>query len=49
MPDTRDIPAEIEKALNDGDGELLHMVSLLEDAANEIRRLRGEPLKPKRF
>jgi hypothetical protein len=44
-----DIVASIEKQLDAEDYDLVDLMSLLEDAANEIRRLRGEPTKPKGF
>lgn len=49
MSDGRDIVTIIEEQLDAEDYELCDLMSMLEDAANEIRRLRGEPQKPKGF
>jgi hypothetical protein len=44
-----DIVAQIEKQLASEDVDMVDMCRLLEDAANEIRKLRGQSEKPTGF
>jgi hypothetical protein len=44
-----DIVARIEKQLDSEDLDMCDLLSLLEDSANAIRKLRGEPEKAKGF
>lgn len=44
-----DILARIEDQLESEDSDYVELLSLLEDAANEIRKLRGMSEKPTEF
>ena len=41
-----DIVEQIEHQLNSEDYDMVDLLRMLEDAANEIRLLRGQPQKP---